>query len=402
MRRSEMPETSRAGRGPRLGGGAAGKSPSRRGASLATFTMSAPYRAWIASRHAARRRSILVRGVARSGRRATDAGSAQRQREAAQDGREARDRPAGRPPCHRSWPAPSRVAPLDAGCSASSRPASTSSSAPTTACSPCSPRTRCTCPSACGSRCPRRLCPGASSRATRWSSGPGGSCCRRTRSSPPVSPGRRVCVPRAGLPTPADAARLPDPGVLGDLTRDLTTTALAGRRLDAAVRGLVGAGRGLTPSGDDALCGVLLALASVEHPDAARALAARAGAAACRCSTARRASRPRSSSAAASGYAVPDVVRSSPSDRGRGRGGVERPDATPPRPAWRADVPVRSGPSTRDPTGRHTTSRLEAVLAIGHTSGRDLLSGVSGALLALAHSLDPGPTTPPPEGAHRA
>ena len=192
------------------------------------------------------------------------------------------------------------------------------------------------------------------------------------------------------LPTPADAARLPDPGVLGDLTRDLTTTALAGRPLDAAVRGLVGAGRGLTPSGDDALCGVLLALASVEHPDAARALAA------LRAQLVPALGRTTSLSAAlvaaaASGYAVPDVVRLVTLLAGAGAG---RPGRAWPRQAAGAGRRRCRAIRSVDPRPDRTAYdlALEGVLAIGHTSGRDLLSGVSGALLALAHSLDPDPT----------
>jgi hypothetical protein len=198
------------------------------------------------------------------------------------------------------------------------------------------------------------------------------------------------------VPTPSDVARLPESGVLGDLTRDLTTTALAGRPVDTAVRGLVGAGRGLTPSGDDALCGVLLALASVDHPDAVRALAALWA------QLVPVLGRTTSLSAAlvvaaASGYAVPDVVRLVTLLAGAGSAG--RNDV--------AETGSGSGPvgSIRpvDPGPGHTAYAIavERVLAIGHTSGRDLLSGVSGALLAMAHSLDPSPT-PPPEGAHRA
>lgn len=180
-------------------------------------------------------------------------------------------------------------------------------------------------------------------------------------------PSRVQAVPR--VPTVSDAERLPDPGVLGELALDLTAGALDGRRFDDAVLGLVGAGRGLTPSGDDALCGVLLALASVEHPDAARALAdvrARVLPALGRTTSLSAAL----VAAAASGYAVPDVVRL-----------VALLDPRADRTAYAAT--------------------LERVLAIGHSSGRDLLSGVSGALRALAR-LEPRPPTKPPEGAHRA
>lgn len=202
------------------------------------------------------------------------------------------------------------------------------------------------------------------------------------------------------VPTSADAIRLPDPGVLGDLTRDLTTTALVGRPVDAAVRGLVGAGRGLTPSGDDALCGVLLALASVEHPDAARSLAA------LRAQLASALGRTTSLSAAllaaaASGYAVPDVVRLVTLLAAAGSTGRNDPPDTPHtgRAAGRAGAIPRVDPG---PDRTAYDLALEGVLAIGHTSGRDLLAGVAGALLALAHALEPSLTTPPSEGAHRA
>jgi hypothetical protein len=193
------------------------------------------------------------------------------------------------------------------------------------------------------------------------------------------------------LPTTTDVDRLPDPGVLGELTLDLTVAALAGRPLDDAVLGLVGAGRGLTPSGDDALCGALLALASVDHPDAAAALAA------LRAQVLPVLGRTTSLSAAlvvaaASGYAVPDVVRlvTLMSDTES----VERTEAGGLGSAAQSSASIR--PVDPEVLGR--------VLAIGHTSGRDLLSGVSGALRAMAHSLQPHPrpTTPPSEGAHRA
>lgn len=199
------------------------------------------------------------------------------------------------------------------------------------------------------------------------------------------------------LPTTAGVERLPDPGVLGELTRDLTTAALAGRPVDQAVLGLVGAGRGLTPSGDDALCGVLLALASVENPDAARALA-----------TVRARLLPvlrRTTSlsaalvvAAASGYAVPDVVRLLTLVVGAGSSGLT--DTRVPESGGEGPGPVRPLDPEADQTAYGLV--LDRVLAIGHTSGRDLLSGVSGALTAMAHALHPRPTTPPPEGAHRA
>jgi hypothetical protein len=198
-------------------------------------------------------------------------------------------------------------------------------------------------------------------------------------------------------PRPGDADRLPDPGVLGELTGDLTTSALAGRPLDAALWGLVGAGHGLTPSGDDALCGMLLALASVDHPDAARAL----GRLRAEVRPALRRTTSLSAAlvvAAASGYAVPDVVRLVALLAGAGSTGrndvAETGSGAEPGGSIRPLDP-RPGPTAY-------AIAVEQVLAIGHSSGRDLLAGVSGAVLAMAHALDPRPTTPSPEGAHRA
>ena len=51
--------------------------------------------------------------------------------------------------------------------------------------------------------------------------------------------------------------------VLRELAADLTAAGLGGRQVGRRVSALVGAGAGLTPSGDDALCGVLLALRAV-------------------------------------------------------------------------------------------------------------------------------------------
>ena len=165
----------------------------------------------------------------------------------------------------------------------------------------------------------------------------------------------------------SSGAVLPEPGVLGDLAHDLTAAALAGRSADPGVRGLVGVGRGLTPSGDDALCGVLLTLAAVDSPQSRRALSD--------VRVAVRSLLPWTTSlsaallvAAGAGYAVPDVARLVTLVAAAGD-----------------DVP---------------TELVDRVLAIGHTSGRDLLSGVSGALRAV----DAQPTAPRPEpheGAHR-
>ena len=198
-------------------------------------------------------------------------------------------------------------------------------------------------------------------------------------------------------PRPGDADRLPDPGLLGELTCDLTTRALAGRSVDAALWGLVGAGHGLTPSGDDALCGVLLALASVDHPDAVRALGTLT--AEVRPALGRTTSLSASLVvAAASGYAVPDVVRLVTLLAGAGSTG--RSDMAETGSHAAPGGPIRPV----DPRPGHTAYAIavERVLAIGHSSGRDLLSGVSGAVLAMAGALDRRPSNPPSEGAHRA
>ena len=245
----------------------------------------------------------------------------------------------------------------------------------------------------------------------------------------PLRPGR--VLPSAvgiGAAAAPDWSALPDPGLLGDLAHDLAAAALAGGSADPGVRGLVGVGHGLTPSGDDALCGVLLALSAVESPEARRALAA--------VRTVVRSVLPRTTSlsaallvAAGDGYAVPAVARLVTLLVGAGYAapGVSRPAtlAAAAGPTGRMEGPkpvlepgsagsIRSvGPSLRDwghgkaadvvedPATSRVTSRVtelvERVLAIGHTSGRDLLAGVSGALRAVHHHAS---TTR--EGVHRA
>ena len=154
---------------------------------------------------------------------------------------------------------------------------------------------------------------------------------------------------------------LPAAGVLGDLTHDLAAAALAGRPVGPAVRGLVGAGQGLTPSGDDALCGALLALGAVDADAARRAHAA------VRSALVTVLERTTSLSAsllvaAADGYAVPAVTR--------------------------LVALTAAGGSRADGVAR----ALDAVLAIGHTSGRDIVAGLAGTLRALDAAL---PHTPP-------
>ena len=161
---------------------------------------------------------------------------------------------------------------------------------------------------------------GVSSPARTSSSGRGAYAFRAPTSSPRGS----APVPRAPARrgSAGDRRGLPEPGVLGDLAHDLTAAALAGRPVEPGVRGLVGVGRGLTPSGDDALCGVLLPLAAVDAPHARRR--ARRP-----CAPPSAASLPWTTSlsaallvAAGAGYAVPDVARLVTRRRGR----VDLPD----------------------------------------------------------------------------
>lgn len=177
----------------------------------------------------------------------------------------------------------------------------------------------------------------------------------------PVAPRRRRLLRVGAVPV-----HLPEPGVLGDLAHDLTAAALAGRPVGPGVRGLVGVGRGLTPSGDDALCGVLLTLGAVDAPAPRRALGSLRDAV--------REALPSTTSlsaallvAAGAGYAVPDVARL-------------------------VSLVAAGGAPLFD-----RDRLVDRVLSIGHSSGRDLLSGVSGALRAVDASLEPAPQ----EGAHR-
>ena len=132
----------------------------------------------------------------------------------------------------------------------------------------------------------------------------------------------------------------------------------SGDVVDARVRELVGAGAGLTPSGDDALCAVLLVLRGV-GADGAHTLVRAAVSAVAHRTTSLSASLLH---AAAEGYAVPAVA-----------------DLV---SAVLCDDPAAGGPA------------LAAVLAIGHSSGRDLVAGIAGAL----HVLAAPPAPPAPSG----
>jgi hypothetical protein len=180
---------------------------------------------------------------------------------------------------------------------------------------------------------------------------------------PGTVPAHRLASLAEQLATAAGAAAAGPAGLAGpNLTirsAAVLRAALSGSGdvVDARVRELVGAGAGLTPSGDDALCAVLLVLRGV-GADGAHVLVRGAVSAAARRTTSLSASLLH---AAAQGYAVPavaDLVR-----------------------AVLGDDPVARGPA------------LAAVLAIGSSSGRDLVAGVAGALRVLAAA--PAPSVPP-------
>lgn len=165
--------------------------------------------------------------------------------------------------------------------------------------------------------------------------------------------------------------------VLRELARDVATAALLSHPAGLArlVRGLVGAGRGLTPSGDDALCGILLGLRAAGAPTAHERLAS----AVRHCLGATTSLSASLLRAAAEGHAVPEVVTAVEA--------LARADAT--------------------ALGR----ALPGVLAIGHSSGADLLAGLAGSVDALLRA-DPSSSPsssrssdhphPQPEGARRA
>ena len=142
-------------------------------------------------------------------------------------------------------------------------------------------------------------------------------------------------------------------------SRTLTEGLMAGdgRSLADRVTTLVGAGPGLTPSGDDVLCGILLGLRL--HPRGSVSRVERLWAAL----EARLTTTTSLSAAllveAAQGYAVAPVVRL---------------------------VQALGGPTADTAGGPDTTPVADAVhsvLAIGHSSGADLLGGLAGCLDAL-------------------
>ena len=153
-------------------------------------------------------------------------------------------------------------------------------------------------------------------------------------------------------------ARVDEPAVIGDhdspaalptapLWPDLVSP---GEVSSSRVAALVGAGPGLTPAGDDALCGALLMARALGHP--AQAALARLVQAAIAHPGATTALSAALLADAAAGYGLAPVVAL-----------VD--------PLARGDV-------------RSATSAVGAVAAIGHTSGLALLAGIFGAYSVLA------------------
>ena len=166
------------------------------------------------------------------------------------------------------------------------------------------------------------------------------------------------------LPVPGRAAAdgVGYVGVLADLCADLVRAALDGRTVEPHVHGLVGAGAGLTPSGDDALCGVLLALRAWGRSPEPFAAVVGAVARSLRRTNDLSASLLR---AAAEGYAVPQVVSL-------------------------VEALSRSESGAESGAGRSVAvTALEAVHAIGHSSGRDLVAGLVGALHSIESARSP-------------
>ena len=196
-----------------------------------------------------------------------------------------------------------------------------------------------------------------------------------------VEPGDTVTVGRSGIRLPYwrvrvvrewrparvhAVSRLPEPGLLSRLADLLACHASSLELVDQAgavcraarrgddgavrrgVRLLLGAGPGLTPSGDDVLCAVLLVLVGVGDP-APIALLGKAIQDRWTATTSLSASL---LDAARGGYAVPEV-------------------ATLVQCTLRGDLV-----GSRD--------ALTATLAIGHWSGPDLVAGLAGCLRALA------------------
>nr|WP_272955489.1 DUF2877 domain-containing protein [Pedococcus badiiscoriae] len=195
------------------------------------------------------------------------------------------------------------------------------------------------------------LLPGVTIRAVRtW----------HPRRVPTASVATFLGAPLAPLALPWRAAsRVLTQGLTGDE-----------RSLPSRVQELVGRGPGLTPSGDDVLCGVMLALRL--HPRGSDVLLGRLW----------RAVRPllattTSLSAAllteaARGYAVAPVVRLTEALAGADRAA----------PTGSARLTGETGPAGST-LPDEVAAAIREVLAIGHSSGADLLGGLAGCLDAL-------------------
>ena len=164
----------------------------------------------------------------------------------------------------------------------------------------------------------------------------------RVAPPPPGQPPHRApdCALDCALDWPPEAQRS-----LAALAQDLAAAALTNQPVAPFLRSLVGAGRGLTPSGDDAIAGVVLALRAAGRLRAVDRVGSHLGPLLDRTTSVSAALL----RAAVDGYAVPEVVA----------------------------LLAAPGPSP-DPR------LLERVLAIGHSSGRDLLAGITGACRALS------------------
>lgn len=198
-----------------------------------------------------------------------------------------------------------------------------------------------------------------------------------------VEPGETVTVGRSAIRLPGWRIRpvrewrparvravpsIAQPGLLSELAGILSLRAGAPELVDqasavfcaaragdeAAVRDgvarLLGSGKGLTPSGDDVLCAVLLVLCGIGDPAAIALL----GTAVQKRWTATTSLSASLLDAARQGYAIPEV-------------------------AALVDCALR---------GDHAGTReaLTRTLAIGHWSGPDLVAGLAGSLHALAHA----------------
>jgi hypothetical protein len=173
----------------------------------------------------------------------------------------------------------------------------------------------------------------------------------------PTHPRPGASSPSTGRQFPVDRAPRSGTPLLA-ASIEVARQAVRGHEVRSCVDRLVGAGQGLTPSGDDALCGILLTLRSVDlldaHAAVAGAVRARLGA-----TTSISAAL---LSVAADGWAAPPVIR----------------------------MLTRLGDATSPANAVATTAALDprdhdvrAVLAIGHSSGADLLTGVTATLDAV-------------------